>query len=324
MATGLFCAILSLGSLEGMEPDTIAWRDDYGTAFEEAKSTNRLLWIQFTGPWCPNCTRMERESFPDPDIIQHARRSFVPLKLRSDIHEQLALGFNLSALPATVIVAPTCEVVAIRQGFLGPDDLDSLLHEVVAARRGSTAPANPASASTAAAPARSKPGPTGPKSESQLALSGYCPVSLISGRRLVQGQAEYTVQHEGRVYRFANLVMSNLFRRDPQRYVPVNNGHCPVTQVEHGAVQPGNPKWGVLYQGRLYLCATEESRRRFLKDPARYALVDVAEQGFCPHCLDQSGLLVRGDPRYEVTRQGRRYWFPNPSHRDDFLSATSR
>ena len=90
------------GSARATEPTPISWRDDYGGALEEARATNRLVWIQFTGPWCPNCLRMERDSFPDADVIEHAQRSFVPLKLRSDVHEQLALGFNLSGLPATV------------------------------------------------------------------------------------------------------------------------------------------------------------------------------------------------------------------------------
>src|SRR4051812_4289437 len=87
------------------EPATeaIAWRIDYGQALEEARTRNQLLWIQFTGPWCPKCTRMERETFPDDAIRGHARQSFIPLKLRSDTHEELALGFDLSGLPATVI-----------------------------------------------------------------------------------------------------------------------------------------------------------------------------------------------------------------------------
>ena len=309
------------GSVGGAEPEPIAWRGDYGGALEEAKGANRLLWIQFTGPWCPNCTRMERDSFPDPDIIQHTRESYVPLKLRSDIHEQLALGFNLSGLPATIIVAPNREIVAVHQGYLGPDELDSLLSEVQAAWRAREGATRRTWRVRAASPAR--PQPARPKSETQLALSGYCPVSLISSRRLVQGQTEYTVQHEGRVYRFASAVMSNLFRKDPDRYVPVNRGDCPVSQVERGEAQPGNPRWGVLYQGRLFLCATEDARRRFLKEPERYAMVNVAEQGFCPHCLGETGLLVRGDPKYEITREGRRYWFPDASHRDAFLAATS-
>ena len=295
------------------EPEPISWRDDYAGALDEARTANRLLWIQFTGPWCPNCIRMERDAFPDPDIIQHARDSFVPLKLRSDVHEQLALAFNLSGLPATVIVAPSREIVAVRQGYLGPDELDSLLSEVQSTWRerqgaGKTEVARSDSARL--------------KKEAQLALSGYCPVSLIADRRLVHGQTEYTVQHEGRVYRFASAVMSNLFRKDPDRYVPMNRGDCPVSQVDRGAVRAGDPRWGVLYQGRLFLCASDEARRRFLEAPERYAMVNVAEQGFCPHCLSAAGLLVRGDPKYELSRDGRRFWFPDSSHREAFLAST--
>ena len=100
-------------------------------------------------------------------------------------------------------------------------------------------------------------------------MSGYCPVSLVSDKRLVQGQTEYTVTHEGRLYRFANLVTFNLFRRDPERYVPVNNGNCPVCRSSEESVQPGDPRYGALYQGRLFLCATDADRQRFLAEPGR-------------------------------------------------------
>ena len=108
---------------------------------------NRFLWIQFTGPWCPNCTRMERDSFLHPAIIQHARQSFVPLKLRSDVHEQLALSFNLSGLPATIIVAPNREIIAIHQGYLGPAEFDAFLRDCLARR-----PGKPAKTSLARSP----------------------------------------------------------------------------------------------------------------------------------------------------------------------------
>ena len=98
----------------------------------------------------------------------------------------------------------------------------------------------------------------------------------------------------------------NLFNKDPQRYVPVNNGNCPVAQLDRRATQPGDPRYGVLYQGRLFLCASDADRKRFLQEPVRYAAIDVAENGFCPHCLAENGLLVRGDPRYDLSREGRR------------------
>ncbi len=286
-AAGAFCAsmFLASASARATEPVPISWRDDYGRAMEEARATNRLVWIQFTGPWCPNCLRMERDSFPDADVIGHAQRSFVPLKLRSDVHEGLALGFNLSGLPATVLVAPTREIVAIRQGYLGPDDLEQVLREGVTSwrDRDAAAKSDETTASSAGRDAadHGRAASPRPKEETKLALSGYCPVSLVSDRKLVTGQTEYTVQHEGNTYRFASAVMSSRFRKEPERYIPANGGDCPVTELDRGIAAPGDPRWGVLYQGRLYLCASDEARRRFLGEPGRYAMADVAGQGFC-------------------------------------------
>jgi YHS domain-containing protein len=320
IAVVMSCVSIVPCPARAMEPVPISWRDDYGGALEEARATNRLVWIQFTGPWCPNCVRMERDSFADADVIDHAQRSFVPLKLRSDVHERLALGFNLSGLPATVLVAPTREIIAIRQGYLGPDELEQVLTRGVMTWRGREAAAGSDKAKTDAE-AQGGTVSSRPAEEPKLALAGYCLVSLVSDRRLVAGKAEQTVRHDGWTFRFASAAMRDQFRKDPERYIPVNRGDCPVTQLDRGAARPGNPRWGVLYQGRLYLCDSDDARRRFLGDPGQYAMIDVAEQGFCAHCLTQTGLLVRGNPKYAITRDGLRYWFPDPTHRAAFLAA---
>jgi YHS domain-containing protein len=331
---GAALALISIANMSILHasepgPEEIAWRTDYGQALGEARERDQLLWIQFTGPWCPNCTRMEQDSFPHPAIREHARRSFVPVKLRADFNEELALGFGLSGLPATVIVAPSREVVAVHQGYLGPDELGKLLgdsHSRLEARLRESRRLAADETREGPRPAKaedSSPARKRVKTEDQLALSGYCPVSLISDKKLVAGQTEYTVTHEGRLYRFASMLTFNLFRRDPERYVPVNDGNCPVAHVDRGTKRAGDPRYGALYQGRLFLCSTAADRKRFLEEPARYAVVDVAEKGFCPHCLEQEGVLVPGDPRYDLTRGGRRYWFPDPSHREAFLAASA-
>ncbi len=324
IAAGMLWASLLLSTARATEPTPIVWRADYGGALEEARATNRLVWIQFSGPWCPNCLRMERDSFPDANVIEHSQRSFIPLKLRSDVHEQLALAFNLSGLPATVLVTPNREIVAVHQGYLGPDDLDELLSQGLATWREREASSKKEAdarkdvATTDAGKADAEKA----KKEPLLALSGYCPVTLITQRKLVAGRAEHTVEHDGHVYRFAGEAQKARFRQDPERFIPVNRGNCPVAQVEQSAEQPGSPRWGLLYQGRLFVFASDEARHRFLDEPQRYATVDVAEQGFCAHCLGETGILVRGDPKFTLTRAGRRYWFPDETHRAAFVAAS--
>jgi YHS domain-containing protein len=316
---------MSPSSCPASDDAAINWREDYFAALDEAKAINRLLWVQFTGPWCPHCTRMEQDSFPHPAIVDHARTSFVPVKLRSDVHEQLALSFNLSALPATIIVAPNREIVALHQGYLGPDDFDAFLRQSLERY--------PTKTNTQTKPTAGQSGTRPPAAERPLArpqdtgppaLGGYCPVSLVAQRKLVRGQADYAVKHEGRVYHFASAATLEQFRQQPDRYAPANQGACPVARVANSRTLPGDPRWGALYQSHLFLCATEENRRLFLQDPERYALADVAEQGFCLHCIRDSGLLVRGDPRQEVRLDGQRYWFPDSSHREAFLASAPR
>lgn len=300
--------------------DAIAWRDDYGAALAEATGSGRLLWIQFSGPWCPNCVRMERDSFTQPTIRERAREGFVPVKLQSDANMDLAVGFGLSGIPASVIVDSSRRVVEVHQGYLGPEDLDGFLRQAISLRRPKPAAAPRLAASQPADPN----GPVGPPRpearEADLALSGYCPVSLVADKRLVQGHPEFTATHEGRLYRFADLATLDRFRLDPGRYVPANDGACPVEQLDENRPTPGDPRFGVLFQGRLYLCASRADRSRFLKEPTRYAAVGAAERGFCPHCIAEDGRYVRGDPRYTLTRQGRSYWFPDTTHRDAFLA----
>lgn len=327
-AVFLFALVLlhpRTGRAGDAEPSPIAWHHDYATAFEDARNRKQLLWIQFTGPWCPNCVRMDRDSFSDRSVRELAASGFVAVKLGADENQDLALGFDLTGLPATVVVAPSRQVLAVHQGYLAAEDLTRLLRS--AGERHSFAPEDEQRLASGDSPEKpqsgNEPEPrrgSRPKTETQVALSGYCPVSLVSDKRLVQGQTEYTVTHEGRLYRLANLLTFNRFRGDPTRYVPVNNGNCPVEQLDRGAQRPGDPRFGVLFQGRLYLCATGDDRRRFLLEPSRYAAIDVAEQGNCPHCLASEGVKVPGDPRCDLKHEGRRYWFPDASHREAFLA----
>ena len=106
------------------------------------------------------------------------------------------------------LISAEGQALAVRQGYLGPRELDELLttsRTNVGADPGEkTLPASTPDrrepiATKEAAEDHRKPTPK-PKVETALALSGYCPVSLVSTKQLIRGQTEYTVAHEGRLY----------------------------------------------------------------------------------------------------------------------------
>ena len=91
-----------------------------------------------------------------------------------------------------MILAPSREVFVVRQGYLGPDELGDLLRE--ASARHTTEQERNRQIASAKSSERGEEGrepnsktDTKTKTETHVALSGYCPVSLVSDRKLVPG-----------------------------------------------------------------------------------------------------------------------------------------
>jgi YHS domain-containing protein/thioredoxin-related protein len=303
---GLVASLLftAIGSPAGYAapggPATVSWVNDLARAQSEAKAQNRPLWIQFTGAWCHNCVRMDRETFVEPGVADRARARFVTAKLRADEHEQLALSYGFTSLPATVIIKPTGEVIAKREGFAAADEFVAFLDQALV--------------QAGVPPGPSADGDAAGKVEPALALAGYCAVSLVAERKLVAGQSDIMAVHEGRLYRFASPAMLKAFQNEPERYVPVSAGKCAVSAIDEGESRAGDPRWGAVYRGHLYLFRDAKSQALFLKTPARYAHVDIVDRSFCAHCWGHERVLVRGRPQYSLTRAGQVYLFPDLDH----------
>jgi hypothetical protein len=138
---GILC-----GSVLALGPEAIAWRTDFRRAEQEARALDRLLWVQFTGSWCPNCLRLERESLVHPRIVARARDFFVPVKIQSEQNEDLVERFGLRGIPATVVLRPSGEVVAHHEGYVDAAAFSAFLDDVLI--RGGRAPRPTASHST--------------------------------------------------------------------------------------------------------------------------------------------------------------------------------
>ena len=294
-----WCGLLVLvAPARGGERDAIPWRVAFERAQSEARAAGRPLWVQLTAPWCPYCRRMEREVFTRPEVVAAARAGFVAVRVQADDREDLVARFAVAGLPATIVLSPEGAEVARHEGFAEAGAFLALLDQ--------------ARAKVAPAPDRTGDGP---------ALGGYCPVTLVRGRGLTPGRPELGVRYDGREFRFATAADRDAFLKQPEIYLPANGGRCPVRQLDRGATVAGDPRFGVYYRGRLYLCADESARQRFARDPDRYRDVDLADGGRCPHCLRQSGRSVPGRPEFAATHAGRRYLFPDPRHLEAFRAA---
>lgn len=115
-----------------------------------------------------------------------------------------------------------------------------------------------------------------------LAIQGFCPVSVIRDRQWVDGNPDYGVIHLGRLYLFASEEAMGLFLQDPEPYTPVMNEIDVVRFFEERRIVPGKREWGIQdpVHGRMYFFADEEAMNHFLDKFELYseAAVKVMER----------------------------------------------
>jgi thiol-disulfide isomerase/thioredoxin/YHS domain-containing protein len=118
---------------------------------------------------------------------------------------------------------------------------------------------------------RNLPDQASTKGHPPLGLDGYCPVSLQSEERWIVGDRRWGVIHEGRTYLFMGPTHQQRFLADPAKYSPVLSGTDAVLAMESKQAVPGDRRYGVVFDSRVFLFSSEKTLQRFSQDPERFA-----------------------------------------------------
>jgi thiol-disulfide isomerase/thioredoxin/YHS domain-containing protein len=102
---------------------------------------------------------------------------------------------------------------------------------------------------------------------------------------------------------------------------PGLEGYCPVTLAEQEQWVKGDPRWGVVHRGRVYLFAGPEQQQRFLKDFDRYAPV---LSGYDPVLYAERGELADGKRAHGIFYRDRVYLFADETTLQRFWEAPER
>jgi YHS domain-containing protein len=62
--------------------------------------------------------------------------------------------------------------------------------------------------------------------DNDVILAGHDAIAYFTEGKPVLGSSEFTAQHDGAVYRFANAANRDRFRADPNKYAPAYGGYC--------------------------------------------------------------------------------------------------
>jgi YHS domain-containing protein/thiol-disulfide isomerase/thioredoxin len=107
--------------------------------------------------------------------------------------------------------------------------------------------------------------------EIQVAMDGFCPVTLRNSRTWKKGDKDLTFEHEGQVYFFTASEKLAEFKANPDKFAPRVLGCDPVKLTENNLAVRGSTKYGAFYEGALFLFESAESRSKFKQTPIRYS-----------------------------------------------------
>lgn len=116
----------------------------------------------------------------------------------------------------------------------------------------------------------------------ELAMQGFCPVTVIQEDKWVEGRPEFGVIHLGKLYLFASEDKMQSFLSDPVPFTPVLNEIDAVVFFEERRIVPGKREWGLkdpIYN-RMFFFADEASMNHFYNQYERYtkAAIEVMDR----------------------------------------------
>jgi YHS domain-containing protein len=104
-------------------------------------------------------------------------------------------------------------------------------------------------------------------SDDRLALKGYDPVAYFTDKHPIVGNSQYQHEWDGAIYRFASAKHLELFKADPDRYLPQYHNWCAASVAKGEKVRPNPENWLVV-DGRLYLFGKSIGPDLMRADPA--------------------------------------------------------
>lgn len=232
----------------------VDWHTDFQAAQEIAKEKQRPLLVAVTATWCGPCRQMRQLTFTDVRIKQLLDSKIVAVSVDADQYPSVVSSLGISAYPTTIFFDASGNRRKTWTGFQHAAEFAAELETL-------TGMSKPATERDPFAPVSA----LFPQNSSPVAFGGFCLVSLLDDNRLRRGSEQVRLEYRGQTLSFQSAAHKQRFLDNPERYWPMANGVCPVTD------QPGDPRVGVRWKGRLWFFTDRDRQQQFIRSPDRFS-----------------------------------------------------
>jgi len=298
-ALNVVSGIIAVGlaaTARAAETSAVQWRYDFNAAASEAQLQKKPLFILASTEWCGPCKTMQRTTFVDPAVVDILNKKCIPLHVDGDKNKERMNQWRVAAYPTVMIVATAGTLrEQVVERFEGRTDAPDMLKSINQALKKQATSMQADLSARASSPASSKrqpkasEGPLQPPSPSD-AESPVKPASFKASEKKSRPESDDAPLSLG--------------------------GHCPVSMVDRAEMAPGKKTESAVYNGKKYLFATAENRKRFLESPSKFL---PGAGGDCVVSLVDGGKRVEGDVKFPAIFGDKVFFLADKASREKFL-----
>lgn len=101
----------------------IQWGTDLNHAMQEAKASNKSIFVDFYADWCAYCKEMDEVTYADPQVKDKLSQNYVLLKVDVDENPSISSKYQAYSLPTMIIVDSNGSEIKRIIGYQGPEQL---------------------------------------------------------------------------------------------------------------------------------------------------------------------------------------------------------
>lgn len=307
-----FCS--SVGAAE------IPWSTNIEDSLHRAASNGQPVLMEFTADWCVFCKKMEKNTFPNPQVTQKISSNFVAVRVDADQNKGLVKDLGIKGLPAILIVSPDLKVIKRISGFQTPEALVKQLDEVTSAIPTQAGPAMIANSNVQPQRSTNQPVRKQPPQQQQPQFdrqqqprtqqqNGFQPDTVATARPQ-RGELEFEAISQEEAPRAGAPRTQNRPSSEPRKHQFVD---VPGSQTQ----QPTEPVLAHNEAESFFKTISQEGESRSSEDAGSAA----AFGGLCVVSAVEDRELIKGAAKFQVNYRGHILYFASIDKKEQFQAA---